>query len=64
MDGTILGTPAYMAPEQARGEVKSVGPQSDQYSLGVVCYELLTGQRPFRGSRAEILRDVTNLYFP
>lgn len=60
VDGTILGTPAYMSPEQARGDLRAVGPHSDQYSLGVVCYELLTGQRPFRGSRADVLQDVAN----
>ena len=45
--GAILGTPGYLAPEQARGE--SVGPHSDVYSLGVVIYLLLLGERPFEG---------------
>jgi WD40 repeat protein len=45
--GTILGTPAYMSPEQAAGNVDAVGERSDTWSLGAVLFEILTGQRPY-----------------
>jgi serine/threonine-protein kinase len=49
MEGTIVGTPVYMAPEQARGSVAELGPACDIFGLGAILYECLTGQPPWRG---------------
>lgn len=62
--GRVVGTPAYMSPEQAAGRLDALGPTSDIYSLGATLYHLLAGQVPFSGTEEEVLGNVQMGRFP
>lgn len=58
LSGEVLGTPAYMSPEAAKGESRSSDPRTDIYSIGVMLFELLTGELPFRGDFAHLVQQI------
>ena len=63
-DGTLVGSPAYMPPEQAEGLVSTIDARSDIYSLGAILFHVLTGQPPFKGGLLKVLASVRTGDFP
>jgi serine/threonine protein kinase len=60
VEGTVAGSPPYMAPEQAEGRIKDIGPATDVWAMGAILYELLAGRPPFQGTNIPaILRAVS-----
>src|SRR5262249_43165479 len=64
LPGSALGTPAYMSPEQASGDLEHLGPHPDVYSLGATLYCLLAGKPPFEGDAGSVLRAVQRGEYP